>query len=443
MAQSKKTKTPKAKKKAAKKISEEELKDAVAKAKEDDKPVSPLYGDVTSFKAELGKLGLSTLSDQVQKITTDDLFAAVPAISTGNIHLDFLFGGEFTPQGLNRCRGVPMHGLLQVWAEQHGGKTSFALHCAANTMKNGMMAMFMDFERSLDLHYAYRLGVVNPDLFVYHKPESLQEAISMMLVGMSLGVKLIVIDSIGASMTHEQREVSIDSLQQGETKGVSMGGPERLWSLWLPRIKQFAEAYGCAVIGISQLRANIVSGFRANRAPKDKVQGGRAWPFFADFRLSFRQSSSYKIEATRVNRSVNKKQKTLVARRITANMSKAKKSDMSYKGVELVLMSNHGFSPRYAAYETLAGYNSPLVEKQYRLKIPSTGDTICGAGEAAFLENLNNYPGDISDELYYAAREYLVNPDLHLNYKAYEREIGDNDDLRRALQESLVEAGLA
>jgi recombination protein RecA len=72
-----------------------------------------------------------------------------------------------------------------------------------------------------------------------------------------------------------------DAAEQGK-----IGEVQSIWSQELPNLKRIIARSGTAVIGISQVRAEIG---KMGNGPTTKPQGGNAWKFYASVRLELRR----------------------------------------------------------------------------------------------------------------------------------------------------------
>ena len=80
----------------------------------------------------------------------------VSAIPTGSLTLDLALG----------IGGVPRGRIVEVFGPESSGKTTIALHIAAEAQKAGGVAAFIDAEHALDPVYAKALGVDIDNLLV-------------------------------------------------------------------------------------------------------------------------------------------------------------------------------------------------------------------------------------------------------------------------------------
>ena len=80
----------------------------------------------------------------------------VDKISTGSLSLDVALG----------IGGVPKGRIVEIYGPESSGKTTIALHIAAEAQKAGGTAAFIDVEHALDPIYAGALGVDIDSLLV-------------------------------------------------------------------------------------------------------------------------------------------------------------------------------------------------------------------------------------------------------------------------------------
>ena len=62
--------------------------------------------------------------------------------------------------------GFPRGRITEVYGAESSGKTTLALHAAANCQKGGEGVLFVDTEHALDPKYAKNLGINLDDLAV-------------------------------------------------------------------------------------------------------------------------------------------------------------------------------------------------------------------------------------------------------------------------------------
>ena len=76
--------------------------------------------------------------------------------STGSLGLDIALG----------IGGIPKGRICEIYGPESSGKTTLALHMAAEVQKKGGTVVFIDAEHALDVQYAKRLGVDTSTLLV-------------------------------------------------------------------------------------------------------------------------------------------------------------------------------------------------------------------------------------------------------------------------------------
>src|SRR3989339_154599 len=98
----------------------------------------------------------------------DEKALDVPAISTGSLALDIALG----------VGGVPRGRVVEIYGPESSGKTTLALHVAAEAQSLGGMAAFIDAEHALDVSYARKLGVDVDNLLV-SQPDSGEQGLDI------------------------------------------------------------------------------------------------------------------------------------------------------------------------------------------------------------------------------------------------------------------------
>ncbi|MCH8163467.1 MAG: DNA recombination/repair protein RecA, partial [Proteobacteria bacterium] len=112
----------------------------------------------------------------------------IEAVSSGSLGLDLALG----------IGGLPRGRVIEIYGPESSGKTTLALHAAAEIQKLGGTAAFIDAEHALDPSYAGKLGVQIDDLLL-SQPDTGEQALEItdMLVR-SGAVDVIIIDSVAA-----------------------------------------------------------------------------------------------------------------------------------------------------------------------------------------------------------------------------------------------------
>ena len=197
----------------------------------------------------------------------------VEVISTGSINLDAALG-----QG-----GVPRGRIVEIYGAESSGKTTIALHIAAEAQKDGGVVAFIDAEHALDPVYAKALGVDIDELLI-SQPDYGEQAMEIadMLVR-SGAVDLIVVDSVAALVP----KTEID----GEMSDQQMGLQARLMSKALRKLTATLNKSKTTMIFINQIRDKI-GGF--GFGPQTTTTGGKALKFYASVRMEVKRVGQVK-----------------------------------------------------------------------------------------------------------------------------------------------------
>jgi recombination protein RecA len=123
-----------------------------------------------------------------------DRTLVISGIPTGSLSLDMALGGQ----------GIPRGRIIEVFGPESSGKTTLALHVAAEAQKAEGIAAIIDAEHAFDPTWAKKLGVQLETLLV-SQPNSGEEAmqITEMLVK-SNSVDVIIIDSVAALVPKQE-----------------------------------------------------------------------------------------------------------------------------------------------------------------------------------------------------------------------------------------------
>ena len=197
----------------------------------------------------------------------------VEVISTGSINLDAALG-----QG-----GVPRGRIVEIYGAESSGKTTIALHIAAEAQKEGGIVAFIDAEHALDPVYAKALGVDVEELLI-SQPDYGEQALEIAdLLVRSNAVDIIVVDSVAALVP----KVEID----GEMSDQQMGLQARLMSKALRKLTATLNKSKTTMIFINQIRDKI-GGF--GFGPQTTTTGGKALKFYASVRMEVKRVGQVK-----------------------------------------------------------------------------------------------------------------------------------------------------
>ncbi|MEI3152291.1 MAG: recombinase RecA [Eubacteriales bacterium] len=195
----------------------------------------------------------------------------VEAIPTGSLTLDLALG----------IGGVPRGRIIEILAES-SGKTTVALHIAAEVQKMGGEAAFIDAEHALDPVYAKALGV-NIDSLLVSQPDSGEQALEITEALVRSGaIDVVVVDSVAALVPQQE----IDGVMGSSHVGLQA----RLMSQALRKLSGSIAKTNCVVIFINQLREKVGVMY----GNPETTPGGRALKFYASVRIDVRKAETLK-----------------------------------------------------------------------------------------------------------------------------------------------------
>jgi len=196
-------------------------------------------------------------------------------LSTGSLTLDVALGG-----GWAKGRICSIYGL------ESSGKSSIALHTAAECQKEGKIVVYIDSEHALDEVYANSLGVDTSQkngLWYLIQPSSGEEALEIgREFAKSTDVGLIVFDS-DTSMIPK-------AIIEGEAGDQKMGLAARMFSSMIPTFVKPAMDSSCVVLFIGQMRQKIGVLY----GDPWTTTGGNALKFYASQRVKIARSGQTK-----------------------------------------------------------------------------------------------------------------------------------------------------
>lgn len=245
-----------------------------------DKKSGPVTERKTSFKAEERQKALETALGQIEKQfgkgavmkLGQHSILNVESISTGSLSLDLALG----------IGGVPKGRIIEIYGPESSGKTTVALHIAAEAQKAGGDAVFIDVEHALDPVYAQALGV-DIDSLLVSQPDTGEQALEIAEALVRSGaVDVVVIDSVAAMVTKAEIE--------GEMGESHVGLQARLMSQALRKLTGAISKSNCIVVFINQLREKIGVMY----GNPETTPGGRALKFYSSVRLDVRRIETLK-----------------------------------------------------------------------------------------------------------------------------------------------------
>lgn len=280
----------------------------------------------------------------------------VDTISTGSIKLNRALG----------VGGYPRGRIVELFGPNSSGKTTLALHAAAEANKLGLWVLYIDLEYALDLEYAKSIGVEvdNPEMFAFSQPSDGEDAFRIIQSvleseeGNSLGV--IVLDSVAAIRSKYETESEIGDSHIGQAARLINAANRAL----VPLIAR----KNVVMIYINQERANIGS-----YGGGTTTTGGKSIEYFASVRMRISRDNSRKIVSNKVEVGVYTK----------ANIIKNKLAP-AYKLADMKLMYGKGIDSTVEIVDELVN-RGKLIKAGSWIKLPS-GESL-GQGAESVLQN--------------------------------------------------------
>ena len=283
----------------------------------------------------------------------------VDAIPTGSMTLDLALG----------IGGVPRGRIVELYGPESSGKTTVALHIAAEAQKQGGEVAFIDVEHALDPVYARALGVDIDNLLV-SQPDTGEQALEIIETLVRSGaIDIIVLDSVAAMTT----KAEID----GDMGDAHVGVQARLMSQAMRKLTAVISNTNTVAIFINQIREKIGVMY----GNPETTPGGRALKFYSSVRIEVRRGEPIKDGGE------------IIGNRTKCKVVKNKVAP-PFKTAEFDILYGQGVSKMGEIVDTAVDFD--IIKKSGSWF--SYNDMKIGQGREKVLDYLKNNP-DICNEI--------------------------------------------
>lgn len=285
------------------------------KKKVRDKLTDASFNDVISaIQKKYGKESIRLIGD-IKKVD-------VPVISTGSVLVDEALG----------IGGLPRGRIIELYGPNGGGKTTLALHVAAEAQRKNKEAMvlFIDAEHALSLGLAKRMGVDLTRLTV-SQPDYGEQGLEIAEMAAESGkFDVVIVDSVSALTPKAEIE--------GEMTDRGMGEHARMMGKGMRKIAGVNSKTNTMMIFINQLRMKIGVMF----GNPETTTGGEALKFFSSVRIDIRRVKAI------MEKKPGKDDKAEKGGRVIGNLVRVKivknKLAEPYREIETELIFGRGFN---------------------------------------------------------------------------------------------------
>lgn len=279
----------------------------------------------------------------------------LPVVPSGSVAIDNLIGGNPSPDGKGAiCPGYPRQHITEIYGAESSGKTTLALEAIARVQRQGGVAMFLDFENALHHGYAKSIGVdFDPEKFLLYQPNTMEQGLDMIGIGIKAGVDLIVVDSVAAMVPKDEMEKNFEDVAKIGIQAAQLSRALPKIVKWLKNPPAQAPE-GTALILINQTRAQI-----GGMSKGDGTSGGKALKFYAYLRLQAAKIQAEYVE--KVNPVTRKKERVPFGNKTQVKVVKSKVDAKQGQTAMIFIRFGQGLDDFYTTIESATAHG--IVKK--------------------------------------------------------------------------------
>ncbi len=294
-------------------------------------------------RSEISDLIKKFAKDNVAVGTMDEITEEVKGLPTGNLAIDHILG----------VGGLPVGRVIESFGPPSSGKTTLALHTAAELQKriiadeSDEFILYIDFEHALDKKYCKALGLdlAHPSVKV-SQPDSLEKGAKVARELVETGkVRLLIWDSVA--------EAQPDAVLAAETGQAQVAIRAKIMSQFLQQINNSLFRNNCTAIFINHVQEKINMSGPARGVVTKTTPGGDALKFYSSVRLEFVQLAKQK--GKRFNPLTNATDEFTISSDTKVTVVKNKVADPQRNCIVRVRYGK-GFDNFWSALQVLLGY---------------------------------------------------------------------------------------
>lgn len=259
--------------------------------------------------------------------------------------------------------GLPVGRMTEIYSEEGGGKTSFAMGCVAGAQAAGGMAVWCETEEALERSRFATFGADVDEVMII-EPESLEEfgekahVILKQFQKEKVGPNILVWDSIAATPTKDELEAALTD--EKDKIGARARAIGKMCKLLCP----LAVESRTALLFINQVREKIGVMF----GDKYTTPGGRAVKFHSSVRLQILGGAAVKDEEEHIGKDIT----VMAAKNKLAPPWRKSRVRLSYKNG----WENIWSTVNHAKDKGVIGEKDRATEKSYNEAMEKLGWTI-------------------------------------------------------------------